>query len=123
MSTQTLKSARDKGQNWIISEMSKLTIKTNKFKTLKSGYNKIRPRILPKGLSTYKTNDDDDDCGDNFLKVPQRSRIHSIDVIDDSFRAKFDEEYGDGAYDFNGNFTDEFENLNLNGWNERAIES
>jgi hypothetical protein len=88
MATQTLKVACDKGHNWI-------TGRANKLKTLKDGYSKIRPRIFPKGLTTFKKEHcerfDDDNVHDNFLKG--RNRIHSVDVIDNSFREQFENQY------------------------------
>lgn len=86
--SEALKSACDKSHNWI-------TSRANKIKTLKSGYNQIRPRILPKGLSTFKKEHcsgfDDNDESDNFLK--QRSRIHSVDIVDSDLRKKFNERF------------------------------
>lgn len=91
MATQAsgaLKSACDKSHNWLTSRASKM-------KTLKSGYNKIRPKLFPKGLTTFKKEHcdkfDDVDEPDRFLKY--RSRIHSVDVIDKKMREEFSEHY------------------------------
>lgn len=86
--TDALKTACDKGHNWF-------TSRANKFKTVKSGYNKIRPKMLPESLSTFKKEHcdglDDNDDRASFLK--SRSRIHSVDVIDNNLRLKFNEQY------------------------------
>lgn len=82
MANQSWQSACDKGHNWI-----------TKLKTAKSGYNKIRPRILPKGLSTFKKEHcagfEDNEEGDNFFR--SRERIHSVDIIDCRLREEMDE--------------------------------
>lgn len=82
--------------------------RANKFKTLKSGYRRIRPKMFPKGLSTFKKeqyNGFDETCEeDRFLRP--RSRIHSVDIIDDNLRAKFDEQHV---------LTNNFSKINLNG--------
>lgn len=112
MTTQTwiasdaLKVACDKGHNWI-------TARANKFKVLKNGYNKIQPRMLPKGLTTFKREHcegfDEDNERDNFLKG--RNRIHSVDVIDNHFRAQFCNQYNvcDGE-------ELDFRSMNIHGW-------
>lgn len=59
-----LRSACDKGHNWIATRASKI-------RTLKKGYNKIRPKMLPKGLTEFKKehcDTFDEDCNDIFLK-------------------------------------------------------
>lgn len=104
-------------QSWYGSDAFKsacdiITSHANKFKPTKSGYNKMRPKILPKGLSTFRSEnyndyDDSDDC-DEFLKA--RPRIHSVGVIDNEMRKKLNEKfnkndefiYSIGAVDLNG---------------------
>lgn len=87
------------GQNWIKN-------RAEKFKIMKSGYTKIRPKIFPKGLTTFKKEHCEgfDDNRDNFLQP--RSRIHSVDVIDDNLRSKFDEQHA---------LTNSFSEITLNG--------
>lgn len=60
----TLKSAYEKGQNW-------LTNRVEKFANLK--YNKLKPRIISRGALSY---------GDGEDQKCLRSQIHSIDVGD-----------------------------------------
>lgn len=95
-----LKSACDKGHNWI-------TNHTNKIKTVKSGYNKIQPKVLSKGLSTFKQEHcDTGDDNDRFLK--QRSRIHSVDIIDDNLRLNFKQQSAD-----ENEFVEDFSSMGL----------
>lgn len=113
MSTQSwyagdaLKSACDKGHNWI-------TNRTNKVKTVKSGYNKIQPKLLSKGLSTFKqehcVTGDGSDEDDRFLK--QRSRIHSVDIIDDNLRLNFKQQLADES---DSEFVENFSSMGLHG--------
>lgn len=102
--SDALRSACDKSHNWI-------TSRANKIKTFNSGYNKIRPKVLPKGLSTFKKEHcngfDDNDEGDGFLK--RRSRVHSVDVIDNDLRRQLKEQlkhneliFDIGTVDLNG---------------------
>lgn len=81
----SFKSACDKGQNWITNRMEKFNNQANKFSTLKNGYNKIRPRIFPKGLNSLKREDFEESCEDDFDNF-LRPRFHSIDVIDNKVR-------------------------------------
>lgn len=71
-----------KGHNW-------LTTQSNRFRHKdKCGYNQIQPKLLPKGLSTFKVEhcniSDEEDDRNNFLI--RRGRAHSIDVIDSRAR-------------------------------------
>lgn len=104
-----IKSACDKGHNWITNRANKL----NKVKALKVGYNQIRPKILPKGLSTFKKEHcerfDDNEDHDHFLKY--RSRIHSVDIIDNQLREKFIERHNAS----NDEFIYDFRAMNING--------
>lgn len=88
--SDALRNACDKGQSWFTNRASKI-------KTLKNGYNKIRPKLFPKGLTTFKKEHcdkfDDVDEQDRFLKY--RSRFHSVDVIDNKLRAEFNEHFND----------------------------
>jgi hypothetical protein len=112
MATQTwhasdaLKVACDKGHNWIAGRASK-------FKTLKDGYSKIRPRMLPKGLKSFKQEHcegfDEDNERDEFLKG--RRRIHSVGVIDHHLRAQFEEHHSDGKGD-----ELDFRSMKIHGW-------
>lgn len=95
-----LKDACDRGQNWINIHMEKITNRSNKFSTLKGGYSKMRPKIFPKGLSTFKNgneNDFDQEECDNFLKNP-RTRIHSVDVIDYKVREALKQQFNEETY-------------------------
>ncbi|KAG5675450.1 hypothetical protein PVAND_005354 [Polypedilum vanderplanki] len=88
----SFKSACDRSQNWITKNMEKISNHTKKFQTFKNGYNKIRPRIFPKGLNSYqeqniKDSDDDEDFMRNL-----RPRYHSIDVIDNKVRNAYKEQ-------------------------------
>lgn len=97
-----LRSACVKGHNWISGRASKM-------KTLKKGYMKIRPKIMPKGLKTFKeehcTNfeNDDNDC---FAKC--RPRFRSVDVIDEKTRDK-------SHYQKGNEIVVNFNAMNLNG--------
>lgn len=100
-----LKSACDKGHNWI----------TNRTNKVKSGYNKIQPKLLSKGLSTFKqehcdTGDGSDD-NDRFLK--RRSRIHSVDIIDDELRLNFKQQLAD---ENDSEFAENVSSMGLHGW-------
>lgn len=76
--SDALKSACDKGHNWI-------STRANNYKSFKSGYNKIRPKLFPKGLSTFKKEHcrDENESVDRFLS--NRARACSLDA---SFYAK-----------------------------------
>lgn len=76
--SDALKSACDKGHNWI-------STRANNYKSFKSGYNKIRPKLFPKGLSTFKKEHcrDENETVDRFLS--NRARACSLDA---SFYAK-----------------------------------
>jgi hypothetical protein len=109
IASEALKSACDKGHNWI-------TSRANKFKSVKSGYCKIQPRILPKGLTTFRKEHcdgfDDDSAKDTFLKC--RDRTQSVDVIDHRMKADFVRQIGDGVvYDFR--------QMNMNGLEIKAL--
>jgi hypothetical protein len=88
-----MKSVYDRGQNWITNRMGKISNCANKLSTMKIGYDKIRPRILSKGIATFKKNDHDGDYDeiDNFLNA-RSTRFHSIDVVDDKTRAQMREQ-------------------------------
>jgi hypothetical protein len=80
-----LRSACEFGHNWIL-------YRANKFKTIKSGYNKIRPRLLGRGLSTFnKEFYEYEDTFDGF-KTGRSTRIHSIDVLDNKVRERFEQQ-------------------------------
>lgn len=80
-----LRSACEYGHNWILH-------RANKFKTIKNGYNKIKPRILGRGLSTFdKEYYEYEDSFDGFRG--RSSRIHSVDILDDKIREKFKEQH------------------------------
>lgn len=81
--SDALKSACDKGHNWI-------STRANNYKSFKSGYNKIRPKLFPKGLSTFKKEHfrDDNETTDRFLS--NRARACSLDA---SFYARNHEEF------------------------------
>lgn len=105
-----LKDACDRSQNWINVHMEKITNRANKFSSVNSGYSKMRPKIFPKGLSTFKNsneNDFDQEECDNFLKNP-RLRIHSVDVIDCKLRESLSQQFNEETYI-------NFEPKNLNG--------
>jgi hypothetical protein len=107
-----LKDACDRSQNWINLHVEKITNRANKFSTSKCGYSKMRPKIFPKGLSTFKnvneSDFDQEEC-DNFLKNP-RLRVHSVDVIDSKVREALKHQFNEDTYinfepiDLNGNF-------------------
>lgn len=71
-----LRSACHKGHNWIKTRACKI-------RTLNKGYNKIRPKILPKGLTEFKKEHCitfDEDCNDIFLKCHLESCLESNTV-------------------------------------------
>lgn len=75
--SDALRIACDKGNFWI-------TNRAHKLKTLRKGYSRIKPTMLPKGLSTFKK----EHC-DGFENNQERARflrclpkIYSIDVED-----------------------------------------
>lgn len=85
----------DKGHNWI-------TTRANKIKTVKKGYSKIRPVILPKGLSEFKKEHCDNfdaDYNDIFLKCDSRKNSK-----ENAFSLEYREIFVDNfsAVDFNG---------------------
>ncbi|KAL7044963.1 hypothetical protein ACKWTF_002121 [Chironomus riparius] len=95
-----LKDACDRSQSWINNHMEKISNRTNKFSTLKGGYSKMRPKIFPKGLSTFKNsneNDFDQEECDNFLKKP-RVRVQSVDVIDIKAREVLKQQFNEETY-------------------------
>ncbi|CAO1303683.1 unnamed protein product [Diamesa serratosioi] len=86
LQNESLKSACNKGHNWINTEVEKLAsfVGADKFKTISNGYNKIRPKMLAKGLSTF-TNavvDLDDDSGEYF-KSNQKAETFDFRFIED----------------------------------------
>lgn len=95
------KGACDRSQNWINVHVEKMAHCANRFSTVKTGYSKIRPRIFPKGLSTFQNqrnlDDFDEDECDNFLRN-SRNRIHSVDVIDQKFRDNFKQQMDENSY-------------------------
>lgn len=85
--SKAFKCACDRGHSWIMNRAEKL-------KTDKSGYNKIRPIILFKGLSTFKQ----EHCED--IEEPQtflskRERNLSVDIADCRLRAEKNENFVD----------------------------
>lgn len=70
--SDALKSACDKGHKWI-------STRANNYKSFKSGYNKIRPKLFPKGLSTFKQEHcrDENENVDRFLS--NRARICNVE--------------------------------------------
>lgn len=103
--SEAIKSACDKGHNWI-------TSRATKYMTTKNGYNKIQPMILPKSLPTFKMEHcdgfDDNKERENFLKC--RQRIHSVDVIDQRVRNEYTQQFVD-------NVGSDFNSMNLHGSN------
>lgn len=95
-----LKDACNRSQNWININMEKIANRANKFSTSKEGYSKMRPKIFPKGLSTFKNVNEKDfdmeEC-DNFLKTP-RSRVYSVDVIDFKVREALKQQLNEETY-------------------------
>ena len=83
---ESLKSACNKGHNWINTEVEKLAtfVGADKFKTVTNGYNKIRPKMLAKGLSTF-TNAvvDQDDIPTEYFKSSQKSETLDFRFIED----------------------------------------
>jgi hypothetical protein len=79
LAADSLRSVCDKGNNWI-------TNRINKFRAVKSGYKRIRPKMLPKGLSTFKKEHckkfDDINVNANFLKC--RPNAHGVKNVNDA---------------------------------------
>lgn len=83
---ESLKSACNKGHNWINTEVEKLAtfVGADKFKTINNGYNKIRPKMLAKGLSTFTTTVVDlDDDPTEYFKSYQKSESLDFKFIED----------------------------------------
>ena len=83
---ESLKSACNKGHNWINTEVEKLAtfVGADKFKTMSNGYNKIRPKLLAKGLSTFtNTVVDLDDDSAEYFKSNQNSETFDFKFIED----------------------------------------
>jgi hypothetical protein len=87
----SVKSACDRGHNWITKSVEKLSSPSGKFATIRNGYNKIRPKIFSKGeYKEQKPADiEDDEC-----TREARQRYHSIDVIDGKVREAYKEQLG-----------------------------
>ena len=74
-----IKSACDKSHNWI-------TTRASKFRTLSKGYSKIRPKMLPKGLTEFKKEHCekfDEETNDVFLRCNLRSNSVEEDSMMD----------------------------------------
>lgn len=83
---ESLKSACNKGHNWINSEVEKLAtfVGADKFKSVSNRYNKIRPKMLAKGLSTFtNTVVDLDDDSREYFKSNQKSETIDFKFIED----------------------------------------
>ncbi|CAO1373287.1 unnamed protein product [Diamesa tonsa] len=83
---ESLKSACNKGHNWINTEVEKLAtfVGADKFKPTSNGYNKIRPKMLAKGLSTFtNTVVDLDDVPTEYFKTNQKSETLDFRFIED----------------------------------------
>lgn len=86
LAADTLRSVCDKGNFW-------LTNRAHKLRTLKKGYSRIRPTMLPKGLSTFKKEHcdgfDNNHERAEFLRC--RPKMYSLDFDDNSHinRSKF----------------------------------
>jgi hypothetical protein len=108
VATDALKVAYGKGQNWINNRVERISNEASKFKIFKNGYNRIRPRIFPKGLATFreqqnlkKVHDDD-----NFTEFMQcRQRFHSVDATADdiqfSYCANLNGKYMSQEFEYN----------------------
>lgn len=93
----SLKSACDRGQNWIANRLEKVSNCANKFSTLKTGYSKVRPSIFPKRFPAFKNEnpneiEHDEEESEKFLKN-RSNRIQSVDTIDNSIRAQLNEQF------------------------------
>lgn len=97
--SDALRSACDRGHNWI-------TSRANKIRIMRKGYSRIRPKMLPKGLTEFRKEHCEafnEDCNEIFLKCTPKSS--SVD--------------NESRVDYSGinrnNFVDSFTSMDLHG--------